>query len=77
MIISTFIDHFKYAKLANIESVVLILSLYNKTKEHTTPTNSSAFSYIKTCKYCHKCDDISDCFIVIKVCTTHSNLLAS
>ena len=51
--------------------------LFLRIKEHTTPTNSSVFSHIETCKYCQNCDNISDCFKVVKFCTTHSNLLAS
>ena len=51
--------------------------LFLRIKEHTTTTNSSVFSHIEACKYCQNCDNISDCFKVVKFCTTHSNLLAS
>ena len=51
--------------------------LFVRIKEHTTPTNSSVSSHIETCKYCLNCNNINDCFEVLKFCSTHCSLLVS
>ena len=41
-----------------------------------TPSNSAVFEHIESCVFCTNCN-ICDCFNIIKMCTSHNDLLST
>ena len=50
--------------------------LFVRIKEHITPSNSAVLKNIENCVFCTNCN-IYDCFIIIKKCTSHNDLLST
>ena len=51
--------------------------LFVRIKEHATPSNSAVFRHIENCKFCKNCNNIFDCFNIVKKCISYNELLST
>ena len=48
--------------------------LFVRIKEHATPSNSAVFKHIENCVFCKNCNNIFDCFNIVKKCISYKYL---
>ena len=51
--------------------------LFVRIKEHATPSNSAVFKHIENCVFCKNCNNIFDCFNIVKKCISYNDLLST
>ena len=51
--------------------------LFVRIKEHATPSNSAVFKHIENCVFCKNCNNIFDCFNIVKKCISYNELLST
>ena len=51
--------------------------LFVRIKEHATLSNSAVFKHIENCVFCKNCNNIFDCFNIVKKCISYNDLLST